>query len=63
MTQKQLDESTAYLQSKGFDNPEIGIVLGTGLGKLADEIENPLEPTTIIFPFFLWRPLSFIPVN
>ncbi|MGB6152610.1 MAG: purine-nucleoside phosphorylase, partial [Pricia sp.] len=41
MTQKQLKESTAYLHDKGFDAPEIGIVLGTGLGKLADAIEDP----------------------
>lgn len=36
---KQITETTEYLQNKGFDNPEIGIVLGTGLGKLIDEIE------------------------
>ena len=40
MTPKQLEESTAYLKAKGFENPEIGIVLGTGLGKLADQIDN-----------------------
>jgi len=36
---KYITESTEYLQSKGFDNPEIGIILGTGLGQLIDEIE------------------------
>ena len=43
MTKKQLDESVAHLKTKGFDTPEIGIVLGTGLGKLVDEIENPID--------------------
>ncbi|WP_149274674.1 purine-nucleoside phosphorylase [Pareuzebyella sediminis] len=59
MTQKQLDESTAYLQSKGFDKPEIGIVLGTGLGKLADEIENSIEAHYNHIPFFPLATVEF----
>lgn len=35
---KYITESTEYLQSKGFDNPEIGIILGTGLGQLINEV-------------------------
>jgi len=42
ITKKQLEESCNYLKEKGFDAPEIGIVLGTGLGKLVDEIKNPI---------------------
>ncbi|MDT0606737.1 purine-nucleoside phosphorylase [Croceitalea rosinachiae] len=42
MTKKQLDESVTYLKNKGFDTPEIGIVLGTGLGQLVNEIEDSL---------------------
>ncbi|WP_124981807.1 purine-nucleoside phosphorylase [Nonlabens xiamenensis] len=38
----QIEKSVEYLQAQGFDAPEIGIVLGTGLGKLVDSIENPL---------------------
>ncbi len=59
MRQKQLDESTTYLQSKGFDTPEIGIVLGTGLGKLADEIENPIEAHYNQIPFFPLATVEF----
>lgn len=59
MTQKQLDESTAYLQSKGFDKPEIGIVLGTGLGKLADEIEDSIEAHYNHIPFFPLATVEF----
>lgn len=59
MTQKQLDESTAYLQSKGFDKPEIGIVLGSGLGKLADEIENAIEAHYNHIPFFPLATVEF----
>lgn len=36
--QQQLTETIDFLESKGFKNPEVGIVLGTGLGKLIDEI-------------------------
>lgn len=59
MMQKQLDESTAYLKSKGFDRPEIGIVLGTGLGKLADEIENAIEAHYNHIPFFPLATVEF----
>ncbi|MEZ2413330.1 purine-nucleoside phosphorylase [Muriicola sp. E247] len=59
MTQKQLNESTEYLQSKGFDNPEIGIVLGTGLGKLVDEIEDSLIAHYHNIPFFPLATVEF----
>ena len=36
---RYINETTQYLQNKGFDNPEIGIILGTGLGKLVEEVE------------------------
>ncbi|WP_025742417.1 purine-nucleoside phosphorylase [Aquimarina pacifica] len=36
---KLIEETTEFLQEKGFDNPEIGIILGTGLGQLINEIE------------------------
>ncbi len=38
MTQK-IQETTDFLIEKGMDNPEIAIILGTGLGKLIDYIE------------------------
>jgi purine-nucleoside phosphorylase len=57
MTEKQLLASTDFLQGKGFKNPEIGIVLGTGLGRLADEIEDPRIAHYHNIPFF---PLSTV---
>ena len=33
---KYLEESLAHLRSKGFGTPEVGIILGTGLGQLVD---------------------------
>jgi len=59
LTEKQLQESTTYLKNKGFDKPEIGIVLGTGLGKLADEIENPIVAHYNNIPFFPLATVEF----
>ncbi|TSE07823.1 MULTISPECIES: purine-nucleoside phosphorylase [Aquimarina] len=36
---KYIEETTEFLQGRGFENPEIGIILGTGLGQLINEIE------------------------
>lgn len=35
---KTIAETTNYLKNKGFENPEIGIILGTGLGQLINHI-------------------------
>jgi purine-nucleoside phosphorylase len=40
---KKINEAADFLRSKGMIAPEIGIILGTGLGKLADEIESEIE--------------------
>lgn len=42
MTKKQIEASVAFLQNKGFNQPEIGIVLGTGLGQLVNDITQPI---------------------
>ena len=36
---KEINETVDYLINKGFDKPEIGIILGTGLGQLIQEVE------------------------
>jgi len=59
MTKKQLQESVDYLINKGFDNPEFGIVLGTGLGKLVDEIKEPIEAHYNHIPFFPLATVEF----
>lgn len=38
MNEKALNETLTFLKSKGIDRAEVGIILGTGLGKLIDEI-------------------------
>lgn len=40
LSRRLLDNSIGYLKSHGFEDPEIGIVLGTGLGQLVDQIED-----------------------
>ncbi|MGI9547942.1 MAG: purine-nucleoside phosphorylase [Flavobacteriaceae bacterium] len=59
MTKQQLDESTEYLTDKGFDSPEIGIVLGTGLGKLVEEIQNPIVAHYHNIPYFPLATVEF----
>ncbi|RTE54482.1 purine-nucleoside phosphorylase [Arenibacter aquaticus] len=59
MTSKQLKESTDYLISKGFEAPEIGVVLGTGLGRLVDDIENPIEAHYNHIPYFPLATVEF----
>lgn len=59
MTKKQLEESTKYLVSKGFDAPEIGIVLGTGLGQLVDKIEDSIEAHYNHIPYFPLATVEF----
>lgn len=36
---KQIEKTVDYLKEKGFNNPEVGIILGTGLGQLINEID------------------------
>ncbi|PXW90938.1 purine-nucleoside phosphorylase [Streptohalobacillus salinus] len=39
----QLHEATAFIKDKLQVTPKVGLILGSGLGMLADEIENPLK--------------------
>jgi len=52
MKQQQLQETLDFLKLKGIENPEIGIVLGTGLGKLVDEIDIEHEVLYDDIPHF-----------
>ncbi len=40
---EKFSKTTAYLKSRIQNEPEIGIILGTGLGGLVEEIQNPLS--------------------
>lgn len=56
---KQIQRTTDYLLEKGFDNPEIGIILGTGLGQLLDEIEILKEVSYNHIPNFPTATVEF----
>jgi purine-nucleoside phosphorylase len=40
---QQLEESAAFLKNKGIQPPDFGIILGTGLGDLVQEMEVEIE--------------------
>ncbi len=56
---KQILKTTEYLQEKGFENPEIGIILGTGLGQLINEIEIIKEVSYNHIPNFPTATVEF----
>ena len=56
---KLITETTEYLKSKGFDQPEIGIILGTGLGQLTNEIEVIQEVSYNHIPNFPTATVEF----
>ncbi|MCF4100838.1 purine-nucleoside phosphorylase [Gillisia sp. M10.2A] len=56
---KRIQETTDYLIEKGFDSPEVGIILGTGLGQLVDEIEILAEVSYNHIPSFPTATVEF----
>ena len=52
MKAAQLQETITFLKEQGITAPEVGIVLGTGLGKLVDEIEILKEVAYTDIPNF-----------
>ena len=56
---KHINETVEYLQDKGFDNPEIGIVLGTGLGQLINHVNVLKEVSYNHIPNFPTATVEF----
>lgn len=56
---KQIEETVDYLKNKGFNNPEIGVVLGTGLGQLVNEVEVVKEVSYNHIPNFPTATVEF----
>ena len=40
--QANIDKTVKYLSEQGFSDADFGLILGSGLGDLANEIENPI---------------------
>lgn len=56
---RDIQETVNYLQGKGFENPEIGIILGTGLGQLINEMEILKEVSYNHIPNFPTATVEF----
>jgi purine-nucleoside phosphorylase len=52
MRQEAIQEASQFMRSQLSELPEIGLILGSGLGSLADEIENPLYIPYETIPHF-----------
>ncbi len=48
----QVKETTKFLQEKGIDQPEIGIILGTGLGEMSQDIDIEVSIDYTDIPHF-----------
>ena len=52
LTPELIIETASFLRTSGFNQPTVGIVMGTGLGAMADKIENPFSIAYSIIPNF-----------
>ncbi len=52
MKKQALKETISYLRSNGIQHPTIGIVLGTGLGRIVEEIQIEKEIAYADIPHF-----------
>ena len=50
---EQYREAAAYLASRIEGNPETAIILGSGLGSLADQIIDPIVIPYVEIPHFM----------
>lgn len=56
---KYITESADYLKQRGFESPEIGIILGTGLGQIVDKIDIISEVSYNHIPNFPTATVEF----
>mgnify|MGYP000138319386 FL=1 len=56
---KLIEDTSNYLKEKGFESPEIGIILGTGLGQLLDHVEIIKEVSYNHIPNFPTATVEF----
>ena len=56
---KYIKESVDFLHQRGFGTPEIGIILGTGLGQILDKVEVEAEMSYNHIPNFPTSTVEF----
>jgi purine-nucleoside phosphorylase len=52
LTPEKVKETASFLRTSGFVQPTVGIVMGTGLGAMAEKIENPISLPYSAIPNF-----------
>lgn len=57
--QEFIKETAEYLKAKGFEKPQVGIILGTGLGQLVDKIKIEKEVSYNHIPNFPTATVEF----
>ena len=56
---KYIEETVSFLKHRGFEAPEIGIILGTGLGKIIEKIAIEAEVSYNHIPNFPTATVEF----
>lgn len=56
---KYIEESAEFLKSRGFDTPDIGIILGTGLGQIIEQVNILAEMSYNHIPNFPTATVEF----
>ncbi|MDG1062952.1 MAG: purine-nucleoside phosphorylase [Flavobacteriaceae bacterium] len=54
-----VQEATDFLKDRGFHEPEVGIILGTGLGQLIDSVDVVKEVPYNLIPYFPTATVEF----
>lgn len=56
---KYIEEAADYLKQRGFEHPEVGIILGTGLGKIIENVTIEAEVSYNHIPNFPTATVEF----
>ncbi|RDK89061.1 purine-nucleoside phosphorylase [Marinirhabdus gelatinilytica] len=56
---KYIKQAVEFLQQRGFGKPEVGIILGTGLGKILEDVEVEAEMSYNHIPNFPTATVEF----
>lgn len=56
---KNIEQAVQFLQEKGFEKPQIGIILGTGLGQLVEQLKIESEVSYNHIPNFPTATVEF----
>ena len=56
---KQIEEAVDFLKQRGFESPEVGIILGTGLGQIIERVDIQAEMSYNHIPNFPTATVEF----